>query len=302
MVQASFVVRKGDRFLVDKRQRPFSLLIDAIILRELLEFLERSFVRGSDVSILDAGAGTRPYYSVYRDYFPSTYSFDRSDSPHDIASVDVIASADRLPFRDDQFDCVLCTEVLEHVPDPVRVLEEFNRVLKPGGKVVLTTPWFNPIHEAPHDYYRYSPFAFDYLARRLGFRVESIVEKGGFVAFAILFFQYPWALIWQKLSTLGFFKWVSPVALSLFIVPQQLYLEVWKRWGRRQLVDTNGMLQSKMSLVTLGYITVLSKESACNCSDPLPNLSPHPNLLPEGEGILRNESEQLCRFSPKDGV
>ena len=52
----------------------------------------------------------------------------------------VIEDAGTLPFEDASFDGVLCTEVLEHLFDPLGALEEIRRVLRPGGRVVMTVP------------------------------------------------------------------------------------------------------------------------------------------------------------------
>lgn len=62
-----------------------------------------------------------------------------------------------IPFADESFDAVLCTEVLEHVPDPVPFIAELRRVLKSGGRAVVTLPWSARFHYQPHDYHRYTP-------------------------------------------------------------------------------------------------------------------------------------------------
>jgi SAM-dependent methyltransferase len=62
-----------------------------------------------------------------------------------------------IPFPDDSFDAVLCTEVLEHVPDHGPFVREMHRVLKPGGLALVTLPWSARFHYQPHDYHRYTP-------------------------------------------------------------------------------------------------------------------------------------------------
>ena len=62
-----------------------------------------------------------------------------------------------LPFPDASFDAVLCTEVVEHIPDPAETIREIHRVLKPGGLLVVTIPWSARFHYQPYDYHRYTP-------------------------------------------------------------------------------------------------------------------------------------------------
>ena len=89
--------------------------------------------------VLDAGAGDAPYRELFAhaDYPTS----DWSESVHEGARrADIVASLDALPVADASFDLVVCTQVLEHVPEPAAVLEELRRVLRPGGELWLTVP------------------------------------------------------------------------------------------------------------------------------------------------------------------
>src|SRR5438132_6447992 len=141
-----------------KRMRNIGAVIsNEIILFELRQFLESHFGGRTSAAVLDLGAGTKPYAPLYGRYFNSCTSVDVPHSPHDIGGVDVMASADDLPFDAESFDCVICTEVLEHCPEPRETMAEIARVLKPGGWVFLTTPFLRPLHEMPSDYYRYTP-------------------------------------------------------------------------------------------------------------------------------------------------
>lgn len=71
-------------------------------------------------------------------------------------NVDILAKAERLPFRDEVFDGVCCDQVLEHVEDPARVLTEIHRVTKKGGLIYLGVPFMFPLHPSPKDYARWS--------------------------------------------------------------------------------------------------------------------------------------------------
>jgi SAM-dependent methyltransferase len=89
-----------------------------------------------------------------------------------VAGVDVAADAEFLPFADGQFQRVECDAVLEHVRDPVRVMQEIRRVLAPGGYAHLVTPFCHPFHEYPKDYRR---FTLDGL-RELACGMEVVAE------------------------------------------------------------------------------------------------------------------------------
>jgi SAM-dependent methyltransferase len=108
--------------------------------------------------------------STCKRWFPKRVAINIAPNEH----IDVQADAYHLPFRDAAFDVVLCAEVLEHTHSPALALEEFRRVLRPGGKLLLTTPFAFPIHYGPNDYYRFTRFGLAHLLD--GWRIESLSE------------------------------------------------------------------------------------------------------------------------------
>ena len=77
--------------------------------------------------------------------------------------VDRIEDVHRLSFDDDSVGTVICLETLEHVADPLRAVQEMHRVLRPGGVLAISSLMFFPIHEHPHDYWRFTPQGFEQL-------------------------------------------------------------------------------------------------------------------------------------------
>jgi len=87
-----------------------------------------------------------------------------------------------MPFQTSSFDTAFGTEVLEHCPDPQIVLQEVYRVLKPGGHFFFTVPFLWPLHEVPHDEYRYTPFSLERHLKNAGFSQVHLQALGGWDA------------------------------------------------------------------------------------------------------------------------
>lgn len=121
--------------------------------------------------LLDVGCGSKPYFSLFK--VEEYIGLDTNDSGHNHANenVDVYFDGEIFPFEDNSFDSVLCNQVLEHVFKPNLLLSEMYRVLKPGGKCLLTVPFLWDEHEQPYDYARYSSFGLKYLFEKNGFQV-----------------------------------------------------------------------------------------------------------------------------------
>lgn len=128
--------------------------------------------------VLDVGCGEMPFRGLLgpgASYtgidVPAADDFGMTRSP-DIVDFD----GRTIPFPDESFDEVLCTEVLEHVEDPAALIAEMRRVLRRGGRLVATVPFAARVHHAPHDYHRYTPFRLASLFATVG--TPHIEERG----------------------------------------------------------------------------------------------------------------------------
>lgn len=147
-------------------------------MKKLTRPFTNSFLKkyATDAVVLDIGASGNDH----REYFPNRTTLDIDASKN----ADVVGDAHNLPFKDASFEVVVCSEMLEHADDPRRVISEIGRVLKPGGRVILTTRFAFPIHDAPNDYWRFTPNGLRKLFSQ--FEVIEVATDGGpFHAIAI---------------------------------------------------------------------------------------------------------------------
>jgi SAM-dependent methyltransferase len=129
--------------------------------------------------VLDFGCGSKPYEPLFvncENYVGVDIA--KSGHNHNDSKVDVFWDGKTLPFDDNFFDACVSFEVFEHVFNPEAVLEELKRVLKPGGSLVITTPFAYGEHEVPFDFARYTSYGLRHLLTEAGFHVEDVKKLG----------------------------------------------------------------------------------------------------------------------------
>ncbi|OGJ56332.1 hypothetical protein A3D88_01580 [Candidatus Peribacteria bacterium RIFCSPHIGHO2_02_FULL_52_16] len=129
--------------------------------------------------ILDVGGGNG---KRYRHVFPHAKSL-RSLDLNEKEMPDIVGSAEAIPLGDNSIDGIICTQMLEHVPHPTKALSEMHRILHSGGRLLLTVPQWNELHEEPHDYYRYTNFGLTVLCQEAGFAIEEMQQRGRYHSF-----------------------------------------------------------------------------------------------------------------------
>jgi SAM-dependent methyltransferase len=130
----------------------------------------------SGLRVLDVGCGDRPYEEILRPYSAEYIGVDQRDGP----SVDVVAPAECLPFADAEFDCFLCSQVLEHAADPAAVVSEAARVLRSDGIAFVSTHGVVGYHPNPEDYWRWTHAGLARLFEMTGsWSAIDVVPNGG---------------------------------------------------------------------------------------------------------------------------
>jgi SAM-dependent methyltransferase len=124
--------------------------------------------------LLDIGCGNKPYADLFLDWKHIGINPSIDD-----ASPDIVGDAMCLPLGAATADMVLCTQVLEHVSRPWELISECQRVLKPGGFLVLSAPFYWPLHEEPWDFFRYTRHGLKSLVTNQGLEIFTLVADGG---------------------------------------------------------------------------------------------------------------------------
>lgn len=130
--------------------------------------------------LADLGCGNVPFYHVYKELVTENICVDWPGSLHKNEYLDLECDLNKpLPLEDNSFDTLVISEVLEHIANPELIWQEMTRILKPGGKLILSVPFMYKIHEAPHDYYRYTEFALKNFAQKNDLKLLELKAFGG---------------------------------------------------------------------------------------------------------------------------
>ena len=163
--------------------------------------------------ILDIGGGKSPYtsYFDYKNYISLDISPD--------ARADITGDVRNLPFKNEIADAVICTEVLEHVPDTSQALEELNRVLKKGSYLIMTTPLIFGVH-GKQDFFRWTEKALKELCNQNGFAILELRKNGGiFSSIGMLLQHIPEQIFAPYTNRKNLLKYGFLFLLYLLLVP-----------------------------------------------------------------------------------
>ncbi len=142
-----------------------------------VESVAKSLPKGA--SILDAGAGEGVYKKLFSHCNYKAIDLAVGESRWNYANLDYVAPLHEMPIKDDSFDAVLCTQVLEHLEWPQESVKEMYRVLRPSGKLYMTVPMAHPEHQTPYDFFRYTSYGLESICKHAGFQEIKITNFGG---------------------------------------------------------------------------------------------------------------------------
>ena len=174
----------------------------------------------ADSRVLDAGAGQCRHAPLFARHRYLALDNTVGDPSWDYSHLHLLGDLEQLPLETAAFDAAISVVVLEHTREPQCVLRETGRVLRPGGLLLLVVPQEWEVHQAPHDYFRFTRYGVEYLLQCSGLRVRKLKAVGGFF----------WLMARRSVNLLSFFrgglKWPLFVLLAPlfgFLVPLLFY-------------------------------------------------------------------------------
>jgi SAM-dependent methyltransferase len=234
-------------------RNPGAVIEETIRVRKLKSFFSQLTPK---TLLIDLACGSRPYALLYRHKFERTIGIEHPDSPFPKNDVDIYCLADSIPLESNTADVILATEMLHDIAEPTSVLDETFRLLKPGGYLLLTTPFLVPIVDGRFDHYRYTRYGLTYLLDKSGYEIVTTEQVGDIISSGITLFTKPWLRFWNMLSkrlhlSLIYSYW-NPLFLLTVVLPQVIFLLV-------ENVPPFSLLFKRFNYGCIGYYTVARK-------------------------------------------
>ncbi len=233
-MEYGFIKYKDGIPIINKR-KTLSILTNKLFLDAMKEVV--SYAKGE---LLDVGCGGSPFYPLF---LQKTNSYVKTDILTSSGKPDIYSNITALPFKDESFDTILCTQVLEHVFEPFHAFNEMKRILRFGGVVIIGTPLIYWIHEAPVDYFRYTRYFYQKVAKMHDFEILYLKEVGGIMNVLVDILSKGIILVSLKSKYLSFLKHIS------FLVQDMGWVIIGKAFKKDFAIP----------IINLGYVVAFRK-------------------------------------------
>jgi len=219
---------------------------DFFITKHIHSFIEyhlKNFLHAR-CSVIDIGCGEQPWRKLIESHDSCYIGTDIVQNAQ--GNVDIVSDITQIPVAANKFDIVLCSEVLEHVADTADAVMELARITKPGGHIILTTPFCYPLHEEPFDFVRLTPYNIALQAKDNGLEIRILQTMGNEIEVIATIIDHMWAKMYP-----------SPQPLAYKVV--KLFSRVSMNIGARQLSKSFAPLLPATSYLSVQ--SVLQKPS-----------------------------------------
>lgn len=234
-MKCGFIEHKDGKLVISK-SKTISILSNRLFLETMKQVVK--YAKGE---LLDMGCGESPFYPLFSQ---GTSSYVKTDALTSSGKPDLYSEIGALPFKDNSFDTILCTQVLEHVFDPFCAISEMERLLRSRGVIIIGTPLIYWIHEAPIDYYRYTKYFYQKVAEIYDFEILFLKEVGGIFSVLTDILSKGIILCSSRSKYLSFLKYVS------FVTQDFGWL----------IIDKLLRGDFAMPIINLGYVVVFRKK------------------------------------------
>jgi len=180
----------------------------------IYSFLEESIKKYAPLlkgKLIDVGCGKKPFEKLFCNV-DSYFGIDLNKN----SKADLICDVLNLEIKSSSADSVLCTQVMEHVKDPEKLIKEISRICKEGALCLLTCPHICRVHGVPYDFFRFTKYGLKYLCEKNNLKIIKIEEIGGF----FLTTTYLWDFyLREKLNIFSYFLIPLFNLFYLFLMP-----------------------------------------------------------------------------------
>lgn len=211
-----------------------------------------------ETRVLDAGAGSSKYRTFFDhcDYKTQDFCQYEGDLVKYLEPIDYVGDIAEIPVDSGAFGAVLCTEVFEHIVDPMLALREFERILKPGGLLLLTAPAASHPHMEPYHYYSgFTEHWYRYWLPKVGFEIGSLTRSGGPTR-VLSHAAIRWNQAWKE--------WESTLANPIGRIASMGCRLIWRPVIRTLIPLHEKLLDSRLrsELACTGFLVAAKKRSS----------------------------------------